>query len=78
MRIGVCGVGTVGASLINLIKKNKDEIGRKLEDEISIYQVASRRENPQCDLSGITITRDIYEVAVNPRYRRPSRVDWRC
>ena len=66
MRIGVCGVGTVGASLINLIKKNKDEIGRKLEDDISIYQVASRRENPQCDLSGINITRDIYEVANNP------------
>ena len=66
MRIGVCGVGTVGASLINLIEKNKDELGRKIEDEISIYQVASRRENPHCDLSGITITRDIYEVANNP------------
>ena len=66
MRIGVCGVGTVGSSLINLIKKNKDEIGRKLEDDISIHQVASRRENPQCDLSGINITHDIFQVAVNP------------
>mgnify|MGYP003322626681 CR=1 FL=1 len=28
--------------------------------------MASRRENPQCDLSGIVITRDIYEVANNP------------
>ncbi len=66
MKIGICGVGTVGASLISLIKKNRDEISRKLEDEISISQVASRRENPQCDLSGINITNDIYEVAKNP------------
>ena len=66
MRIGICGVGTVGASLISLIKKNQDEISRKLEDEISICQVASRREKPQCDLSGINITNDIYEVAKNP------------
>ena len=66
MKIGICGVGTVGASLISLIKKNRDEISKKLEDEISICQVASRRENPQCDLSGINITNDIYEVAKNP------------
>ena len=66
MRIGVCGVGTVGASLISLIKKNKAEIGRKISDDISIYQVASRRENPQCDLSGINLTPDIFEVANNP------------
>ena len=66
MRIGVCGVGTVGASLISLIKKNKGEIGRKIADDISIYQVASRRENPQCDLSGINTTHDIFEVANNP------------
>ena len=66
MKIGICGVGTVGASLISLIKKNQDEIGRKLEDEIVIHQVALRRENPQCDLTGINITNDIYEVAKNP------------
>ena len=36
MKIGICGVGTVGASLISLIKKNRDEISRKLEDEIDI------------------------------------------
>ena len=66
MKIGVCGIGTVGSSLIRLIKENQDEIDRKLEDDISISQVASRRGNPQCDLSGINITNDIYEVARNP------------
>ena len=66
MRIGICGLGTVGSGLFNLLESNRSEIERKVEREITISQVGSRRDHPDCDLSSTNVTRDIFEVANNP------------
>jgi homoserine dehydrogenase len=66
LRIGICGLGTVGSGLFNLLESNRAEIGRKVGQDIILSQVGCRRDHPDCDLSSSNVTRDIFEVANNP------------
>ena len=66
MRIGICGLGTVGSGLYNLFATNKNEIARKVNQDFDLVQVGCRRDHPDCDLSTTNVTRDIFEVARNP------------
>ncbi|MCB1692540.1 MAG: homoserine dehydrogenase [Pseudomonadales bacterium] len=64
--VGICGLGTVGAGTFNLIRTNAAEISRKTGTSVVVAQVGCRRDNPACDLSGVNVTRDIFEVTRNP------------
>jgi len=66
LRIGICGLGTVGSGLFNLLESNRAEIERKVGQDIILSQVGCRRDHPDCDLSSTNVTRDIFEVANNP------------
>ena len=66
MRIGICGLGTVGSGLFNLLESNRAEIERKVGRDIILSQVGCRRDQPDCDLSSTNVTRDIFEVANSP------------
>lgn len=66
MRVGICGLGTVGSGLFNLFASNQEEIDRKTSGELRLEQVGCRRDHPDCDLSDVNVTRDIFEVARNP------------
>ena len=63
MKIGICGLGTVGSGVFNLVTGNRDEMTRKTGDAIEITFVGCRRDHPDVDLSGTRVTRDIFEVA---------------
>lgn len=64
--IGICGLGTVGSGSFNLLRANRDEMSRKTGVSFEIVQVGCRRDHPDCDLSGVDVTRDIFDVAANP------------
>lgn len=64
--VGICGLGTVGSGTFNLIQGNADEIARKTGCKLEIAQVGCRRDHPDCDLSNINVTRDIFDVVKNP------------
>lgn len=68
MRIGICGLGTVGSGLFHLFENNLTEIARKSHPDVvpTLVQVGCRRDHPDCDLSQVNVTRDIFEVARNP------------
>jgi homoserine dehydrogenase len=66
MRIGICGLGTVGSGAFNLLRDNGAEITRRIGSDISVAQVGCRRDHPDCDLSSVDVTRDIFEVVENP------------
>ncbi len=66
LRIGICGLGTVGSGLFNLLESNRAEIERKVGQDIILSQVGCRRDHPDCDLGSTNVTRDIFEVANNP------------
>lgn len=66
MRVGICGLGTVGSGLFNLFASNEGEIARKLSAVPQLVQVGCRRDHPDCDLSAFDVTRDVFDVARNP------------
>ncbi|WP_417328967.1 homoserine dehydrogenase [Halomonas cupida] len=66
VRVGICGLGTVGGGTFNVLTRNADEITRRAGRPIVIEQVAHRSLNPACDLTGIRTTNDVFEVASNP------------
>lgn len=66
VKVGICGLGTVGSGTFNVLTQNAQDITRRAGREIIIQQVGARRDNPAADTSNIDITRDIFEVATNP------------
>lgn len=64
--IGICGLGTVGSGTFNLVRNNAVEMARKTGVSFEIAQVGCRRDHPDCDLSGVDVTRDIFDVVRNP------------
>lgn len=66
VNIGLCGLGTVGSGTFNVLSRNLDEIQSRAGCEIHLAQVGARRDNPACDLSQTSVTRDIFEVVENP------------
>ena len=66
VKVGICGLGTVGSGTFNVLTRNAEEIGRRVGCEIIIEQIGARRDNPNCITTGTNITRDIFDVAVNP------------
>jgi homoserine dehydrogenase len=66
IKIGLCGLGTVGSGTFNVLQRNIDAIQSRAGCTITIEQVGARRDNPACDLTGINVTRDIFDVVENP------------
>lgn len=66
VNIGICGLGTVGAGVYNVLGRNSQQINSRANRDLVISQVGARRDNPACDTSGTHVTRDIFDVAKNP------------
>ncbi len=66
MKIGICGLGTVGGGTFNVIARNQREINARAGCEIIVEQVGARRDNPACDTSNTQVVRDVMAVTENP------------
>jgi len=66
VKVGICGLGTVGGGTFNVLKRNADEIARRAGRKIIVEEIGARHTNPDCDTKGMQITDDIFEVAKNP------------
>lgn len=66
VKVGLCGLGTVGSGVFNVVSRNLEAINTRSNCQISIAQVGCRRDNKDCDLSTVNMTRDIFNVAKNP------------
>jgi homoserine dehydrogenase len=66
VRVGICGLGTVGSGTFNLIGKNSAEIARRTGALVKVTHVGCRRDHPDCDLSGVKVSRDVLEVVRDP------------
>lgn len=66
VRIGICGLGTVGSGTFNVLTRNKIDIDAKAGRDIVISHVGARRDNPACNTSEVKISRDIFAVAEDP------------
>ncbi len=66
VRIGLCGLGTVGSGVFNLLVQDDGCIASRARTELKLAHVGARRDNPACDLAGHKVSRDIFDVAVDP------------
>ena len=53
VKIGICGLGTVGGGTFNVLRRNAQAIGARAQSGIEIAHVGARRDNPSCDLEGV-------------------------
>ncbi|WP_417689292.1 homoserine dehydrogenase [Roseibium sp.] len=65
LRLGVAGLGTVGASVVNLIAKHGNSIARKSGRGVTVTAVSARDKSRDrgCDLTGMTWFTDPVEMA---------------
>jgi len=66
VKVGICGLGTVGGGTFNVLKRNATEIARRAGRGIEVAQIAARHANPRCDIGTTPVTVDIFDVAENP------------
>jgi len=66
VKVGICGLGTVGGGTFNVLKRNAEEIARRAGRGIEVAQIATRHANPRCDTGDTPITDDVFAVAENP------------
>jgi homoserine dehydrogenase len=66
VKIGICGLGTVGSGTFNVLAKNADVIAARAQAPLQVVHVGARRNNPACDLGDARVSRDIFEVARDP------------
>lgn len=66
VKVGLCGLGTVGSGTFNLLQDNASDILQRVGRSIEVTHVGARRDNPLCDLSGVEISRDIFQVVRDP------------
>jgi homoserine dehydrogenase len=67
LRIGLCGLGTVGRGVVELLDRNRDLITRRAGRELRIVRVASRTARPEVDLGGAEFGTDVAAVVNDPR-----------
>lgn len=66
VKVGIAGLGTVGSGTVNILRRNADEIARRVGRPIEIAHIGARRDNHSCDVTGVRISRDVMEVARDP------------
>ncbi|MCV6606438.1 MAG: homoserine dehydrogenase [Porticoccaceae bacterium] len=66
LKLGICGLGTVGSGTFNVLRRNVEDINARAGIPVEIAQVGARRDRDDCDTAGVAVTRDIFDVANNP------------
>ncbi len=66
INIGICGLGTVGAGVVNVMQRNAEAIAARSGRPLAITHIGARRDNPDCDTGLAKVSRDIFAVVNDP------------
>jgi len=66
INVGICGLGTVGSGVVNVMQRNVAAIAARAGREVSITHIGARRDNPACDVGSAKVSRDIFAVVNDP------------
>ena len=66
LRIGVCGVGTVGLATIEILRQQSDLISARAGRAVQVRHVGARRDHADHDYGDARVSRDVMEVARDP------------
>jgi homoserine dehydrogenase len=62
VRVGLCGLGTVGGAVFNVLARNSALIHDRTGVEIRIVHIGARRDNPALNTGPVKVSRDIFAV----------------
>lgn len=65
--IGLCGLGTVGGGVFNVLARNHDVIANRANRELKIVHVGARRDNPKVNPGAVKVSRDVFAVVRDPQ-----------
>ena len=68
VRIGLLGLGTVGAGTVNVLSRNRTEIARRAGSDIEVVRASAKDLSKErgCSLEGIALSADPFEVVDDP------------
>ncbi|MEE3096094.1 MAG: homoserine dehydrogenase, partial [Pseudomonadota bacterium] len=66
LRIGVCGVGTVGLATIDILRLQGGMLSARAGKDLKITHVGARRNHADHDYGDARVSRDVMEVARDP------------
>lgn len=64
--VGLCGLGTVGSGVFNVMARNAALINARAGCDVRVVHIGARRDREGCDTSGVTLSRDIFAVLEDP------------
>ncbi|MDZ7782369.1 MAG: homoserine dehydrogenase [Halioglobus sp.] len=67
VRIGICGLGTVGGGTFRLLRDNARTIEARAGVPLQVVRVGVRQDRPGCDTGDVEVSRDIFDVARDPQ-----------
>ena len=67
IKIGICGLGTVGQGVIALLSEGAEVLSNRVGGTIELVHVATRTPKHEVDTLGAKDSRDVFEVARDPR-----------
>ena len=67
LRIGLCGLGTVGQGVLELLSRNGNAIARQAGRPIEIVRIASRTPKPHVVPEGVAFSTDVADVVADAR-----------
>ncbi|PRB77491.1 homoserine dehydrogenase [Pseudomonas sp. MYb185] len=67
VKVGICGLGTVGGGTFNVLQRNAEEIARRAGRAIEVTHIATRHPNPSCHLGdNVQVSDDALALVNNP------------
>ena len=66
VRVGLCGLGTVGAGVFNVLQRNAALINSRANRQIQLVHIGARRDNPSAQTAKTKVSRDIFAVVRDP------------
>ncbi len=66
LKIGLCGLGTVGAGTVELLRKNQAAVSGRAGTGLQVTHIGVRRDKPDVDIGAARVSRDIFAVAKDP------------
>ena len=66
LKIGVCGVGTVGLATIDILRDQRETLLARSGQAMVVSHVGARREHPKHDYGEARVSRDVLDVARDP------------
>ena len=66
LRVGICGVGTVGAATLDILNAQAASFEAQCGRQIQVVHVGARREHAGHDYGPARVSRDVFDVARDP------------